>query len=156
MPVSLDIDGEVVDVEASQDDLLLWVLRNALRKNGPKYGCGAAQCGACTVLANGIPIRSCVFPLSALADKKIETLDGLRAPDGGVHALQAAFILEQAAQCGYCSAGVIMTAAALLRANPAPSDQQVRQALDGNLCRCGSHNRVVRAVLRAADMMAGR
>lgn len=150
MPIVLTVDGREHSIDAPGDPALLFVLRNDLARNGPKLGCGAAHCGSCTVLVDGQPIRACVTPASAVAGMKIETLDGLAGPDGAAHPVQAAFLTEQAAQCGYCTAGVIMTAVAFLRTTPDPTDRQVREALDGHLCRCGSQNRAVRAVLRAA------
>lgn len=153
MSMVLDVDGVRSQVDVPVDTPLLLVLRDDLEKNGPKYGCGAAYCGACTVLADGAPIRSCVMPVAAAAGMKIQTLDGLRGPGGQLHAVQAAFLAEQAAQCGYCTSGMIMTAVALLKENPRPTDGEVRAALNGHLCRCGAHNRIVRAVLRAATEM---
>ena len=140
-----------MDADASTP--LLYALRNDLRLNGPRFGCGLAQCGACTVLADGTPIRSCVTPLSAVAEAEITTVEGLGDRDAP-HPVQAAFIAEQAAQCGYCSSGMIMSAAALLERNPNPTEQQIRQALNGNLCRCGTHTRILRAVRRAAEASA--
>jgi nicotinate dehydrogenase subunit A len=128
---------------------LLYALRNDLGQKGPKFGCGLAQCGACTVLVDGAPTRSCVTPVAAVAGRAVETLDGL-ASGGSLHRLQQAFIDEQALQCGYCTNGMIMAGKALLDRNPAPSRDEVVQALDGHLCRCGSQQRVVQAVLRAA------
>lgn len=128
---------------------LLYVLRNDLGFNGPKYGCGLGQCGACTVLLNGTPVRSCVTPVSAAVGSEVTTLEGLGTPDQP-HPLQQAFLTEQAAQCGYCINGMIMTAAGLLRRNPKPTDLQIREALAGNLCRCGTHVRILRAIKRAA------
>ena len=128
---------------------LLYVLRNDLGFNGPKYGCGLGQCGACTVLLNGTPVRSCVTPVSAAVGSEVTTLEGLGTPDQP-HPLQQAFLTEQAAQCGYCINGMIMTAAGLLRCNPKPTDLQIREALAGNLCRCGTHVRILRAIKRAA------
>ncbi len=128
---------------------LLYVLRNALDLKGVKFGCGLAQCGACTVLVNGEAVRSCVTPVSAVAGKSVTTLEGLgspRHPDP----VQAAFITEQAAQCGYCTNGMVMATKALLRRNPRPSAAEVKEALAGNLCRCGTHTRILRAVMRAA------
>jgi nicotinate dehydrogenase subunit A len=126
------------------------VLRNDLELNGAKYGCGLSQCGACTVLVDGRAVRSCVTPISALETSEITTIEGL----GSIakpHALQQAFIEEQAAQCGYCTNGMIMSAKELLERNPRPSEPDVRAALAANLCRCGTHNRIIRAVLRAAQ-----
>lgn len=128
---------------------LLYVLRNDLGLHGTKFGCGLGQCGACTVLVDGRPVRSCVTPAQALAGREITTIEGLGAPPQP-DAVQAAFIAEAAAQCGYCTAGMVVAARALLRENPHPHVQQIREALAGNLCRCGTHTRVLRAVLRAA------
>ena len=149
MAVTLEVNGERRTVPAAPDTLLLYVLRNDLELNAAKYGCGFGQCGACTVLADGEPVRSCMTPASSVAGKKIVTLEGLgtMAKPG---ALQQAFIAEQAAQCGYCVAGMMMSAQALLMRNPAPTEPEIRAALAGNLCRCGTQNRIVRAVHRAA------
>jgi nicotinate dehydrogenase subunit A len=135
------------------DTPLLYVLRNDLELNGPKFGCGLAQCGACTVLLDGKPARSCSVPVSAAAKSNITTLEGL-GTIGKLHPLQRAFIEEQACQCGYCSNGMIMSAKALLDGNPRPSESEIKQALNAHLCRCASHNRIVRAVQRAAKEMA--
>jgi nicotinate dehydrogenase subunit A len=126
------------------------VLRNDLKLKGARFGCGAGQCGACTVLVDGKPVQSCDFPLSAAQGKQVTTIEGL-AQEGKPHPLQRAFISEQAAQCGYCVTGIIMTAKALLDANPRPSDAQIRTVLKGNLCRCGTHQRILRAIRRAAQ-----
>jgi len=145
----LKVNGRNHDVAVPDDAPLLYVLRNDLQLNGPKYGCGVSQCGSCTVLVDGQPVRSCVTPAGSVVGQDIITLEGLgtlAAPSR----LQQAFIDEQAAQCGYCLNGMIMSAQALLSRNPKPSEQDVRHALDGNLCRCGVHNRIVRAVLRAS------
>ncbi len=142
-------DGEVV-LDADPAMPLLDVLRNRLGLKGPRLGCGADQCGACTVLLDGHAVAACATPLWATANKRVTTIEGLGTPDHP-HRLQQAFVAEQAAQCGYCTTGIIMRAAALLAAAPHPTEQQVRTALDRNLCRCGSHNRVVRAILRAAS-----
>ena len=131
------------------DTPLLYVLRNDCDLPGTHFGCGLAQCGACTVLVDGAAVRSCVTPASAVQGRRITTIEGLGSPERP-DAVQAAFIAEQAAQCGYCTAGMVVTARALLAQNPRPSESEVRQALAGNLCRCGSHPRVIRAVLRAA------
>ena len=147
--VEFRLNGRNVRTEAADDAPLLTILVNDFRINGAKFGCGLAQCGACTVLLDGEPITSCVTALSAAAGRSVTTLEGLRDGDRPGR-LQQAFIDEQAAQCGYCSSGMIVQAYALLERNPDPTDGEVRSALDGNLCRCGSHNRIVRAVLRAA------
>src|SRR2546429_4687421 len=152
MAISLKINGVARSVPAEPDTPLLYVLRNDLELNGAKFGCGLAQCGACTVLVNGQAVRSCVTPIDSLAGAEITTLEGLGTL-GNPHALQRAFIAEQAAQCGYCINGMIMSAKALLDRNPRPSENDVRQALASNLCRCGTHNRIVPAVLRAANEM---
>jgi len=151
MALALKVNGKSRRVEATPDTPLLYVLRNDLELNSPKFGCGLAQCGACTVLIDGKPARSCVTPVGRLANAEIVTLEGLGTLDNQ-HPLQQAFIAEQAAQCGYCSAGMIMSAKALLDRAPHPSEQEVRQALAGNLCRCGTHARIIRAVMRAAGM----
>ena len=149
MTISLNVNGVSRSVTAEPDTPLLYVLRNDLELNGAKFGCGLAQCGACTVLADGRPIRSCVTQIGSLGNARITTIEGLGTVDKP-HPLQRAFISEQAAQCGYCTNGMVMSAKALLDANPRPSEQQVREGLDGNLCRCGTHNRIIAAVLRAA------
>ncbi len=143
-PVSLDIDPETPLLEA---------LRNDLKLNGPKFGCGLAQCGACSVLVEGRSTRSCVTPVSAIAGRRVTTLEGLGSA-ANPHPLQSAFIAEQAMQCGYCTNGMIITAAALLATNLSPGKTEIQQALAGNLCRCGAHPRIVRAVQRAAAMLA--
>ena len=148
-PIRLRVNGEERSVEAGPDTPLLAVLRGQLGLTATRFGCGANQCGACNVLLDGHAVASCDTPLWAAADKQVTTLEGLGTPEHP-HPLQRAFIAEQAMQCGYCISGVIMSAAALLKANPDPSETDVRAALDRNLCRCGSHNRMVRAVLRAA------
>jgi nicotinate dehydrogenase subunit A len=130
---------------------LLYVLRNDLELNGAKFGCGLAQCGACTVLIDGKAVRSCVTPISAVATSEITTIEGIGSLDKP-HPLQRAFMEEQAAQCGYCINGMIMSAKELLDRNPRPTEQDVRTALTGNLCRCGTHTRIIRAVLRAAQV----
>jgi len=147
--IRFKLNGQNVQTEAPPAEPLLQVLSNDFKMNGQKFGCGKAQCGACTVLMNGDPIRSCVVPLSAADGRSITTVAGLAA-GGKPNRLQQAFIDEQAAQCGYCTAGMIVQAQALLDRNPKPTDAEVRSALDGNLCRCGAHNRIVRAVLRAS------
>ena len=150
MAINLNVNGVPRSVTAEPDTPLLYVLRNDFELNGAKYGCGLAQCGACTVLIDGRAVRSCVTPISALEKSEITTIEGLVTIDKP-HALQQAFIEEQAAQCGYCTNGMIMSAKELLDRNPKPSEPDVRAALAGNLCRCGTHNRIIRAVLRAAQ-----
>jgi nicotinate dehydrogenase subunit A len=145
----LTVNGQVLDVEADPDSFLLYVLRDQLHLNGPKFGCGLSQCGSCMVLVDGQAIPSCQAPLSEVSGKEIVTLEGLGTEEHP-GPLQQAFIDEQAAQCAYCSNGMIVTAQALLLANPSPSAVDVRDALTGVLCRCGAHGRIVRAVLRAA------
>jgi nicotinate dehydrogenase subunit A len=149
MAIALTVNGTSRSVAAEPDTPLLYVLRNDFGLNGAKFGCGLAQCGACTVLLDGRAVPSCVTPIGSLGAAAVTTLEGLGTSDRP-HPLQRAFIDEQAAQCGYCIAGMIMSAKALLDRNPRPSEQEVRQELAGNLCRCGTHNRIVRAVLRAA------
>jgi nicotinate dehydrogenase subunit A len=144
----ITVNGKAHEVQAAPDTPLLYVLRNELELNGPKFGCGLAQCGACTVHIDGKPARSCSVPVSAVKGS-VTTLEGLGTPDKP-HPLQTAFVAEQAAQCGYCTNGMIMTAAAFLAQNKNPGDAQIRAVLDGNLCRCGTHMRILRAVKRAA------
>jgi nicotinate dehydrogenase subunit A len=150
MAINLKVNGASRSVPAEPDTPLLYVLRNDLALNGAKFGCGLAQCGACTVLIDGKATRSCVTPLSAVGNGEITTIEGLGSIDKP-HALQQAFIEEQAVQCGYCINGMIMSAKGLLDHNPRPSEGDVQAALAGNLCRCGTHNRIIRAVLRAAQ-----
>ena len=152
-PVTLSVNGERhTAAEAAPDTPLLYVLRNDLLLNGPKYGCGLGQCGACTVLVDGQPTRSCVVPVSIAREREITTLEGL-GRIGDLHPIQRAFIDEQAAQCGYCLNGMIMSAKALLDRNPAPSDSEIHAALRFNLCRCGTHYEIVKAVHRAAQYL---
>jgi nicotinate dehydrogenase subunit A len=149
MTIALDVNGERRTTPAAPDTPLLYVLRNDLELNAAKFGCGLGQCGACTVMVDGRAFRSCVTPVSAVAGTKVVTLEGLgSAAKPGP--LQRAFIAEQAAQCGYCIAGMMMSAQALLDRTADPSEAEIRSALSGNLCRCGTHNRIVRAVRRAA------
>src|SRR5690242_11368488 len=147
-PVKITVNGVAREVPAAPDTPLLYALRNDLGLNAPKFGCGLAQCGACSVLIGGEAVRSCVTPLSAVKGP-VTTLEGLGTVDNP-HPLQRAFIAEQAAQCGYCINGMIVTAKALLDANKSPSDDEIKGALAANLCRCGTHNRIVRAIKRAA------
>ena len=150
--VTLDVNGQRVVVSAMADTPLLLILRNDLLLNGPKYGCGLGECGACTVIIDGVAARSCVFPLSGAEGRSITTLEGIGSRER-LHPVQQAFIDEQAAQCGYCLNGMVMMAVALLERNPDPDEAAVRRELSGNLCRCGTHVEIIRAVLRAAVLM---
>ncbi|HZT02255.1 MAG TPA: (2Fe-2S)-binding protein [Steroidobacteraceae bacterium] len=149
---TLNVNGMDRVVDAQPDSVLLYALRDDLELRGPKFGCGLGQCGACTVLMDGTAIRSCVTPVAAVGKARIVTLEGLGTPEKP-HPLQAAFIAEQAAQCGYCINGMIMQAASLLKHSPRPSREDIKQALNDNLCRCGTHMRIVRAIERAAGSM---
>lgn len=150
--IGLNLNGRACIVQAEENTPLLYVLRNDCDLKGSRFGCGASQCGSCHVLLDGASVPACDTPLWAVEGKAVRTVEGLG--EGGVlHPLQQAFIDEQAAQCGYCLSGILVSAAALLQQNPKPSEAEVRQALDKHLCRCGSHNRIVRAVLRAAAVM---
>jgi nicotinate dehydrogenase subunit A len=151
----LRVNRSVRTVQVDDPDTpLLYVLRNDLGLTGTRFGCGLSQCGACTVHLDGRAVRSCVTPVRTVQGRSVTTIEGLGSPERP-DALQAAFVAEQAAQCGYCTAGIVMTARAFLAQTKRPSEPQVRQALAGNLCRCGSHDRVVRAVMRAAAAMSG-
>jgi nicotinate dehydrogenase subunit A len=147
--VDISVNGRRHRVSATPDTPLLYVLRDDLRLNGPKFGCGLGQCGACTVHLAGAAVRSCVTPISAVGANPVTTIEGLGTPERP-HRVQQAFIDEQAAQCGYCINGMVMTTAALLAATPRPTEGEIRDALKGNLCRCGTHMRILRAVRRAA------
>lgn len=151
MPViSFSVNGTARSVDVRDPEQpLLYALRNSMGLTGPKFGCGLGQCGACTVLLDQTPLRSCITPLSAIAGKSITTIEGLGTPERP-HPVQAAFIAEQAAQCGYCANGMVMTSAALLASNPKPSEAEIKDALSANLCRCGTHVRILRAVMRAS------
>jgi nicotinate dehydrogenase subunit A len=153
MSVSLTINGARHSSPAAPETPLLYVLRNDLGINSAKYGCGIAQCGACTVLLDGQPIRSCVYPAAQASQGEITTLEGLGSADK-LHVLQRAFIEEQAAQCGYCISGMIMSAKALLDKVRNPSETEIREAMVNNLCRCGTHSRILRAIQRAAKELA--
>jgi len=152
--VAFTVNGKAVSVEAEPDTPLLYVLRNDLGHLAPRFGCGLGQCGACTVHMDGTAIRSCATPVSSAANAKITTLEGLAPKPGTLHAVQQAFIDEQAAQCGYCINGWIMTAAALLESNPRATDEEIRRGLSGLKCRCGTHMSILRAVKLAASRMA--
>ena len=149
---SLHVNGNDHVIDADPDMPLLYALRNDLGLNNPKFGCGLAQCGACTVHLDGAPVRSCITPMSAVGKAKVVTLAGLGSPDKP-HPLQTAYVQEQVPQCGYCINGWIMTGAALLNKNKKPSDEQIKEALTGLKCRCGTHVSIMRAVKRAAEMM---
>ncbi len=144
----LTVNGRAVDVDLPGDTPLLWALRDYLGLTGTKFGCGISQCGACTVHVNGQPVRSCVTPISAVAGRKVTTIEGLS--EKGDHPLQKAWVAEQVPQCGYCQSGQIMQAAALLARNRKPTREQIVAHMDGNLCRCGTYGRIVRAIERAA------
>jgi len=153
--ITLTVNGKTHQVDVDPDTPLLYVLRNELALNGAKFGCGLGQCGACTVLLDGKPVFSCLVPVAALRERKVRTLEGLSSADGKPGPLSAAFEAEQAAQCGYCIAGMIVRAHALLEHNPRPTEEEVRAQLAPNLCRCGTHMRILRAVRRAAEAMGG-
>ncbi|HEY8615726.1 (2Fe-2S)-binding protein [Phenylobacterium sp.] len=148
MATTLDVNGKPLQVQAGPDTPLLWVLRDELGLTGTKYGCGVAQCGACTVLADGQPIRSCSTPISAVGTMKIATIEGL----GGNHPLQQAWVKHDVPQCGYCQSGQIMSAVALLNTTPAPTDEAISAAMDGNICRCGTYQRIRAAIKDAAGL----
>ncbi len=147
--ISLNVNGKQHEVDVSPDTPLLWVIRETLGMTGTKFGCGIAQCGACTVHLEGTPVRSCSTLVSAAAGKKITTIEGLSADS--THALQRAWIAEQVPQCGYCQSGQIMSAAFLLASNPNPTDEHINNAMSGNICRCGTYQRIRRAIHRAAQ-----
>ena len=154
--ITLTVNGAPRTIEAEPDTPLLYILRNDLKLKGAKFGCGLGQCGACTVLMDGHNVNSCDVPLWSAAGKSVTTIEGLGTLESQ-HALQRAFITEQAAQCGYCVAGIIMSSAALLAKNPDPSVDDIKQALARNLCRCGTHTRMIKAVQRAArDLKAAK
>jgi nicotinate dehydrogenase subunit A len=149
MTIRLKINGHIRDVDTAPDTALLYVLRNDLELNGPKFGCGLGECGACTVIIDGVAARSCVIPVSGCAQRDILTLEGLGSLEN-MDPVQNAFIEEQAAQCGYCLNGMIMTTKALLMRNPQPTENEAMEALRYNLCRCGAHVEILRAVMRAS------
>ena len=150
---TINVNGQPKDVNADPTMPLLWVLRDVLGMTGTKFGCGMAQCGACTVHIDGVATRSCVTPLSAVGDKKVTTIEGL-SPDG-MHAVQQAWVELQVPQCGYCQSGQIMSAVALLEAKPAPTDADIDAAMNGNICRCGTYQRIRAVIHRAAEMKKG-
>jgi nicotinate dehydrogenase subunit A len=150
--ISLRVNGKSHVIDAEPDMPLLYALRNDLQLNGPKYGCGMAQCGSCTVIMEGNAIRSCVTQVGSVQNRAVTTLEGLGSTKK-MHKIQQAFVDEQAVQCGYCINGMIMSAKALLDKNPKPTDAQIKEALAGNLCRCGTHIRILRAVKRASGQL---
>ncbi len=156
MTLTLQVNGQARVVQADAETPLLYALRNDLGLIGTRYGCGLGQCGTCTVIIDGKPVQSCDLPVSAAVGKQITTVEalaGIENEDEQLHPLQRAFIAEQAAQCGYCASGILMAAKALLDVNKDPSDGEIRAALEGNLCRCGTHGRILRAIKRAAAEM---
>jgi len=148
--MEIEVNGQRARVTAEPETPLLYVLRNELQLKGTRYGCGLGQCGACTVVVDGVAVQSCDVPVAAVAGKRVTTIEALAA-DGRLHPLQQAFIDEQAAQCGYCASGILMSAKALLDANPRPDEAQIREALAGNLCRCGTQTRILRAIQRVVE-----
>ncbi len=150
MQIELKINGETLSADIDEDTPLLWVLRDELALTGTKFGCGIAQCGACTVLMNGNPVRACVIPAQAMVGAEITTIEGL----GGEHPLQKAWVARNVPQCGYCQSGQIMAAKALLDKTPQPSDEQIDAAMSGNVCRCGTYQRIREAIHDAADLVA--
>ena len=151
MPIyHLNINGAQKEIETEADTPMLYVLRDYLELNGPKFGCGLSQCGSCKVLIDGKAATSCMWPISSIGKAKITTLEGLASHSGKLHAVQQAFVDEQAAQCGYCLNGMVMTAVGLLNTNPTPSESEIKNALEGNLCRCGAHTRIIQAIKTAA------
>ncbi len=153
--ITLQINGLTHEFDVDPETPLLWVIREQAGLTGTKFGCGIAQCGACTVHLNGRPIRSCVTPVQAAAGQQITTIEGIGLGDAGLHAVQRAWIDEQVPQCGYCQSGQIMAAVALLEQNPAPSDADIDAAMSGNICRCGTYSRIRRGIKRAATTLAG-
>lgn len=152
--ITLQINGQQHDLDIDPDTPLLWAIREQTGLTGTKFGCGIAQCGACTVHLNGAPIRSCVTPARVAIGQAITTIEGIAENNGGLHAVQQAWIDEQVPQCGYCQSGQIMAAVALLETNPAPTDADIDAAMSGNICRCGTYPRIRRGIKRAATSLA--
>ena len=152
--ITLMINGERRDIDVDPSTPLLWVIREQTGLTGTKFGCGIAQCGACTVHLNGLPIRSCVTPVQAAANQNITTIEGIGSNDAGLHPVQQAWIDEQVPQCGYCQSGQIMSAIALLSGNSSPSDEDIDRAMSGNICRCGTYPRIRKGIRRAAEVLA--
>ena len=153
-PIELEVNGKSYSVRSDPETPLLWALRDELQLTGTKYGCGEGQCGACTVLISGTPRRSCQMPVSAAAGKRITTIEGLEK-NGHLHPVQQAFVDAGAFQCAYCTSGMILSSVGLLSANPNPTEEEIVQSLQGNVCRCGTHPRVIEAVQKAAQAMKG-
>jgi aerobic-type carbon monoxide dehydrogenase small subunit (CoxS/CutS family) len=152
--IRFSLNGEIVNVTSSPDRMLLWILRSDLEHTGTKYSCGEGFCGACTVLVNDEPVLSCQFPLKGVEGKQVLTIEGVKK-NGKIHAIQAAFMQHNALQCGYCTPGMIMAAYAMLLKNPQPSAKDIVDSMEGNLCRCGSYNRIIQAIQTAARTMSG-
>lgn len=150
--IELQINGQAKRIDVEPDTPLLWVIREQLNLLGTKFGCGMAQCGACTVHLNGLPIRSCVMPVSAVAGQEITTIEGVSDSQGNLNKVQQAWIAEQVPQCGYCQSGQIMAAMALLEKNPSPSDEDIDAAMSGNVCRCGMYGRIKQAIKTASSV----
>lgn len=151
--ITLTINGESHELDVDPGTPLLWVIREQAGLTGTKFGCGIAQCGACTVHLDGTPIRSCVTPVAAADGKSVRTIEGVATPDGELHPVQQAWIDEQVPQCGYCQSGQVMSAVALLESNTSPSDEEIDAAMRGNICRCGTYPRVRRGIKRAASVI---
>ena len=151
--ITLNINGKIHEVDVDPTTPLLWVIREQAGLTGTKFGCGIAQCGACTVHLNGSPVRSCVTPVQTAAGQEITTIEGVAPASGGLHPVQIAWIDEQVPQCGYCQSGQVMSAVALLATNPSPSDEDIDTAMSGNICRCGTYPRIRRGIKRAALAM---
>ena len=152
MSISIDVNGSKYTVDADGETPLLYILRNDLKLKGARFGCGLGACGACTVVIDGKAVQSCDISLAAVAGKRITTIEGIGSLEK-MHALQSAFVAEQAAQCGYCTSGIIMTAYALLARNAHPDEAEISAALDGNICRCGTHARILRAIKKASEAL---
>ncbi len=152
--IAFELNDQPVRINVTPDRLLLWVLRTDLALTGPKFGCGIAQCGACTVLVDGVATRSCSVPVKSVAGKKVTTIEGL-AREGHLHPLQEAFMEHDALQCGFCTPGMILAAYSFLRTHPEPTREEIIEGMDGNLCRCGAHPRIVDAIASAATVMKG-
>jgi len=152
--ITLDINGKTHELDVDPATPLLWVIREQAGLSGTKFGCGIAQCGACTVHLDGTPIRSCVTPVEAAAGRAITTIEGISSADGRLHPVQQAWIDEQVPQCGYCQSGQIMSAVALLQSNPSPDDEDIDAAMSGNICRCGTYPRIRHGIRRAASAMS--